>query len=72
MDIAVTPFDVESIEKLSNIGADTFIIGNENFANRLVKSFSLLDITKASEIIKKLHKKMNAIRIYINLHESKI
>ena len=63
MRIAVTPFDVESIHVLSENGADIFIIGNEQYANRLVHSFSTVDISEANDLIKSLNKE-----IYINLN----
>ncbi len=56
MKIAVTPFNVNSIIKLSENGADIFIIGNDKYANRLVKSYSEAEICEASEIIKSLKK----------------
>jgi len=61
--LAVTPFNVSSIKKLSDAGADAFIIGNEDYANRLVNSFSLVEITDANKIIKSLGKE-----IYINMN----
>jgi len=63
MRIAVTPFNVASIRELSDNGADIFIIGNEQFANRLVSSFSTIEISEANDLIKSLNKK-----IYINLN----
>ena len=56
MKIAVTPFSVSSIEKLSKEGADIFILGNEKYANRLVYSFSTIEITEAKNIISSLGK----------------
>ncbi len=63
MKLAVTPYTVENIEELSNSGADIFIIGNHQFANRLANSFSRAKIKKANELIKALKKE-----IYINLN----
>jgi len=63
MELAVTPFNVNSIRELSENGADIFIIGNKQFANRLANSFSLEKIIEANEIIKLLKKK-----IYVNLN----
>ncbi|MCK5762100.1 MAG: U32 family peptidase, partial [Candidatus Izimaplasma sp.] len=63
MKIAVTPFNVASISELSKNGADIFIIGNEEYANRLVISFSNSEITEANYLIKSLNKE-----IYINLN----
>ena len=71
MNIAVTPFDTQSIEKLSALGADIFIIGTGKFANRLVKSFSLLDIESAARIIKSLHKKL-IISLNLIMHNDDI
>ena len=56
--IAVTPFNVPSIRKLANSGADIFIIGNEEYANRLVHSFSVVEIRKAVKLIKELSKEV--------------
>lgn len=63
MKLAVTPFAVSSIEKLSNAGTDVFIIGNEEYANRLVHSFSMIEITEAVQQIKQLNKE-----VYINMN----
>ena len=63
MRIAVTPFNVASIRKLSDNGADIFIIGNEQYANRLVSPFSTIEISEANDLIKSLNKE-----IYINLN----
>lgn len=71
MDIAVTPFNTLSIEKLSALGADAFIVGNEKYANRLVKSFSLLEISKAAKIIKTLNKKL-IISLNLIIHNDDI
>ena len=48
MKLAVTPFNVASIQKLSDNGAAIFIIGNEQYANRLVSSFSTIEITEVN------------------------
>ncbi len=65
MKIAVTPFSVSSIEKLSNAGTDVFIIGNESYANRLVYSFSLVEMqdirSKTLELGKELYINLNLI-----------
>ena len=63
MKLAVTPFTVSSIKQLSDAGADVFIIGNEAYANRLVNSFSLVEITEINQLIKSLGKE-----IYINMN----
>ncbi len=63
MKLAITPFSVDSIKKLSENGADIFIIGNDYFANRLVYSFSTIEITEANKLIKSINKE-----IYINLN----
>ncbi len=63
MKLAVTPLNVASIKKLSDYGADIFIIGNKQYANRLGYSFSNMEITEANNIIKSLNKE-----IYINLN----
>lgn len=56
MKLAVTPFTVSSIQPLSESGADIFILGNDKYANRLVKSFTEEEITEAVSIIKSLNK----------------
>ena len=71
MDIAVTPFNAQNIEKLSALGADTFIIGNEKFANRLVKSFSLLEISDITRVAKMLNKKI-IISLNLIMHNDDI
>ena len=63
MKIAVTPFSVSSISKLSKAGADIFILGNEKYANRLVYSFSTMEITEAKNLVSTLGKEL-----YINLN----
>ncbi len=63
MKIAVTLFDVSSITRLSEVGADIFIIGNKQYANRLVSSFSTIELTEANNLIKSLNKE-----IYISLN----
>lgn len=63
MKLAVTPFNVISIKELSECGADIFILGNDQYANRLVHSFSTIEMTDASKLIKSLNKE-----IYINLN----
>ena len=63
MKLAVTPFSVSSIEKLSEKGADIFILGNEKYANRLVNSFSTMDITEAKRVTASLGKEL-----YINVN----
>ena len=63
MKLAVTPFNLTSIKELSDNGADIFIIGNEQYANRLVYSFSNEEIREASKLIKSINKE-----IYINLN----
>lgn len=61
--LAVTPFNVSSIERLSKAGADIFIIGNEEYANRIVHSFSMVEITEAVSKIKSLQKE-----VYLNMN----
>lgn len=63
MKIATTPFDVPSIQELSDNGADIFILGNDLYANRLVNSFSNIEITEANNLIKSLNKE-----IYLNVN----
>ena len=63
MKIAVTPFNLLSIKELSSSGADIFILGNEEYANRMVTSFSLIEIKEAKEIISSLGKEL-----YLNMN----
>ena len=63
MKIAVTPFNVDSINELSDNGADIFILGNSEYANRLVHSFTVSEIMAANDIIKSLKKE-----VYISLN----
>jgi len=63
MKIAVTPFNVDSILPLSESGADIFILGNSEYANRLVHSFTISEIVAATDIIKSLKKE-----VYISLN----
>jgi len=63
MKLAVTPFSAASIDILNDAGADIFIIGNEQHANRLVHSFSMEEITEINSTIKTLNKE-----IYIALN----
>lgn len=58
MKLAVTPFHVSNIKKLADNGAEVFILGNDKYANRLVKSFSELELKEASDIIKSINKKL--------------
>jgi putative protease len=71
MKFAVTPFNVSSIKPLSKSGADIFIIGNEKFANRLVYSFSTIEITNANKIIKELNKELYIV-VNIIMHNEHI
>ena len=63
MKIAVTPFDLLSIKELSSVGADIFVLGNDEYANRMVTSFSLIEIREAKEIISSLGKEL-----YLNMN----
>jgi len=58
MKLAVTPIGVNGIKKLSESGADIFLVGNSSFANRLVHSFSTLEIKDANNLIKSLNKEI--------------
>lgn len=71
MKIAVTPFTVYSITQLSKAGADVFIIGNEKYSNRLVKSFSVIEIKEANKLIKSLGKELY-ISMNLIIHHSDI
>lgn len=63
MKLAVSPFHIQNIEKLAKNGAEIFILGNDKFANRLVASFSELELKEASETILSLGKDL-----YINMN----
>lgn len=71
MNIAVTPFSIQSIPKLMESGADIFIMGNEEYANRLVHSFSTLDLQKASTIIAEASKELY-ISLNIMMHNEDV
>jgi putative protease len=71
MKIAVTPFDVNSINKLSENGAEIFIVGNDKYANRLVKSYSEVEISEACELIKSLKKEVY-IQMNLIVHNENI
>lgn len=58
MKIAVTPFAISSIPKLIEQGADIIIAGNAKYANRLVKSYSDLEISEISNLVKSLGKEL--------------
>lgn len=63
MKFAVTPFNITSIPKLAELGTDIFIVGNETYANRLVHSFSNIELTDINDEIKRLGKE-----IYISVN----
>lgn len=63
MKLAVQPFHISNIKKLSSLGADVFIIGNDKYANRLVNSFSELEIKEACDLINSLNKE-----VYISMN----
>jgi putative protease len=71
MKLAVTPFNLSSIKQLSQSGADVFILGNEDYANRLVNSFSLIELQEAKQIISKLGKEMY-LNMNLIIHHSQI
>ncbi|KFZ27179.1 MAG: Peptidase family U32 [Candidatus Izimaplasma bacterium HR2] len=71
MKIAVTPLGVKGIEGLSANGADIFLIGNSSFGNRLVYSFSTIEITNANNLIKSLNKEIYIVMNYI-VHNANI
>ena len=71
MKIAVTPFSIQSIPKLMESGADIFIMGNEEYANRLVHSFSTIELQKASTMIDEAGKELY-ISLNIMMHNKDI
>lgn len=71
MRIAVTPFEIKNIEKLAISGADIFILGNDEFASRLVNSFDLAEIEEASKIIEKNQKELY-VSVNVIAHNDKL
>ena len=71
MKLTVTPFHVSNIKKLAEAGAEVFIIGNDKYANRLVNSFSELEIKEAIDIIKSMDKEV-IISMNLIIHNSDI
>lgn len=71
MKLAVTPIGVDGIQKLSESGADIFLLGNNTFANRLVYSFSTLEMKDANDLIKSLNKEVYVI-VNMIVHNSYI
>ena len=55
-DIIITPYNLEDFPKL--LKADSYLIGNDRFAVRLVRSFSIEEIMKARVLTKQLNKKL--------------
>jgi putative protease len=69
MKLAVTPFNISSINELAETGADIFILGNNKTANRLVKSFSELEMKDAIDIASSLNKEVYVLMNIIAHHE---
>lgn len=65
MKLAVTPFGLGGIEELSSNGTDIFLVGNKNYGNRLVYSFSNTEIIEANNLIKSLNKEIYIVMNYI-------
>jgi len=63
MKFAITPFSIESIQELSECGVDIFIVGTEEFSNRLAHAFSMDELKRAVETIHHLGKE-----VYISLN----
>jgi putative protease len=63
MKLAVTPFNLLSIKELSKLGADIFILGNDDYANRLVSSYSMIELQEAKNLIASLGKEL-----YLNMN----
>ena len=63
MKLAVTPFNLLSIKELSKLGADIFIMGNDDYANRLVSSYSMIELQEAKDLIASLGKEL-----YLNMN----
>lgn len=71
MKFAVTPYTVKSIPLLVEAGADIIIMGNEEYANRLVHSFSTIELEEASKMIHDLEKDLY-IQMNIIMHNKDI
>lgn len=71
MKFAVTPYTIKSIPKFVEAGVDIFIMGNEAYANRLVHSYSNLELEEASKLIASLEKELY-ISMNIMMHNKDI
>ena len=71
MKFAVTPFSIQSIPRLIDAGAQIFIMGNEEYANRLVHSFSTIELQKASTILEEQGKELY-IALNIMMHNQDV
>jgi putative protease len=71
MKFAVTPFSIQSIPRLIDAGAHIFIMGNEEYANRLVHSFSTIELQKASTILEEQGKDLY-IALNIMMHNQDV
>lgn len=69
MKLAVTPFNIPSIKQLAQKGADIFIIGNNKTANRLVKSYSEMEIKEAIDVATSIQKEVYVLLNVIAHHE---
>lgn len=64
MKFAVTPFSIESINDLCNHGADIFVVGTEEFSNRLAHSFTMDEIETLVTVI---HQREKEVYISANM-----
>ena len=65
VELVVTPKSIEHIYELINVGADSFVIGEEKYGLRLAGEFKREELKKAIEVIhqagKKAYVSVNAI-----------
>ena len=57
VELVVTPKSVDHIYELINVGADSFVIGEEKYGLRLAGEFKRDELKKAVEIIHQSGKK---------------
>ncbi|MBD8069247.1 peptidase U32 family protein [Bacillus sp. PS06] len=70
-ELLVTPTNVSDIEKLAAVGADAFVIGEQQFGLRLAGDFTREDVKQATETSHKLNKKIY-VAVNALFHNEKI
>lgn len=65
VELVVTPKSVDHIYELINVGADSFVIGEEKYGLRLAGEFKRDELKKAIEIIQFIGNR-NCNWLYIN------